>query len=244
LGYQLGNRGHSDQSQNRIGVGPHEQVRIGHDLVMIGQAAVLALAGSIYPLAALIVIGLLTRPDGLRLALICLAGAALAVTLTALAVLWLLATLDLNTDQSRAASGWLYVALGLTLVVIAAVLIRRRGTPHTPPPPRQPGPLAAFLLGIAMYFPGPMYVAAIKTVSDANAGAAMTAVGVAVCVVCVLALAEGPIVFRCVARQRSERALAAYGSFVAEHGRDVLLAAALVVGGYLISRGLYIVWTA
>jgi hypothetical protein len=221
-----------------------EHKRIRHDLAMLVEAAALALVGSIYPLAALIVIGLLARPGGQRLALVFLAGAALAVTVTALVVLWLLATLDLTATRSRAPSGWLYVALGLALVVIAAVLIRRRGQPDTPSTPRQVGLLGAFVLGAVMYVPGPMYVAAVKTVSDADAGDALTALGIVVCVVCVLVLTEGPIVFRFLAPNRSERALVAYGNFVSKHGRDALLAAALVVGGYLISRGAYMVWSA
>jgi len=211
---------------------------------MLAEAAALALAGSIYPLAALIVIGFLTRPGGRRPALVFLGGAAVAVTAVALVELWLLATLDLTENRSRAPSGWLFVGLGLALVVIAVVLIRRRGNADKPTAPREPGLLAAFLLGAVMYLPGPMYIAAVKTVADAGAGAALTAAGVVVCVVSVLVLTEGPIVFQFVAPHRSERALAAYGTFVSKHGRDALLAAALLVGGYLISRGIYMIWSA
>ena len=211
---------------------------------MLAEAAALALAGSIYPLSALVVIGFLTRPGGRRLALVFLAGAALGVTLVALVELWVLATLNISADHSRAPSGWLSIALGLALVVVAGVLIRRRGKTETSSTPRQVGVLGAFLLGGVMYLPGPMYIAAVKTVSDADAGTALTAVGIVVCVVCVLVLTEGPIVFQMVAPHRSERALAAYGKFISEHGRDALLAAALVVGGYLISRGAYMVWSA
>jgi hypothetical protein len=222
----------------------HEHRRIRHDLAMLAQAAVLALAGSIYPLAALIVIGLLSRPRGRPLALVFLAGAALAVTLVAVIELWVLVTLDITANRSRAPSGWLFILLGLALVVIAVVLIGRRGTTDAAPAPRQIGIVGAFLLGAVMYLPGPMYVAAVKTVADAGSSAALTTVGIVVCVVCVLVLTEGPIVFQWVAPRRSERALAAYGRFISQHGRDVLLGAALVVGGYLISRGAYMVWSA
>jgi hypothetical protein len=211
---------------------------------MLAEAAVLALAGSIYPLAALIVIGLLSRPDGRPLALVFLAGAALAVTLVAIVELWVLATLDITANRSRAPSGWLFILLGLSLVVLAVVLIRRRGKTDTPPAQRQLGFVGAFLLGAVMYLPGPMYIAAVKTVADAGASAALTTVGVVVCVVCVLVLTEGPIVFQWLAPRRSERALAAYGRFISQHGRDALLGAALVVGGYLISRGAYMIWSA
>jgi hypothetical protein len=210
---------------------------------MLAQAAVLALAGSIYPLAVLIVIGLLSRPRGRPLALVFLAGAALAVTLVAVIELWVLVTLDITANRSRAPSGWLFILLGLALVVIAVVLIGRRGTTDAAPAPRQIGIVGAFLLGAVMYLPGPMYVAAVKTVADAGSSAALTTVGIVVCVVCVLVLTEGPIVFQWVAPRRSERALAAYGRFISQHGRDVLLGAALVVGGYLISRGAYMVWS-
>ena len=211
---------------------------------MLAQAAVLALAGSIYPLAALIVIGFLSRPDGRPLALVFLAGAAVAVTLVAIVEIWVLTTSNITANHSRAPSGWLSVGIGLVLVVIAAVLIRRRGKADTPSTPPRPGFVGAFLLGAVMYLPGPMYIAGVKTVADAGASVAVTTVGVVVCVVCVLVLTEGPIVFQLVAPRRSQRALAAYGSFVAEHGRDALLAAALVVGGYLISRGIYLIWSA
>jgi hypothetical protein len=221
----------------------HEHRRIRHDLAMLAQAAVLALAGSIYPLAVLIVIGLLSRPRGRPLALVFLAGAALAVTLVAVIELWVLVTLDITANRSRAPSGWLFILLGLALVVIAVVLIGRRGTTDAAPAPRQIGIVGAFLLGAVMYLPGPMYVAAVKTVADAGSSAALTTVGIVVCVVCVLVLTEGPIVFQWVAPRRSERALAAYGRFISQHGRDVLLGAALVVGGYLISRGAYMVWS-
>jgi Sap-like sulfolipid-1-addressing protein len=222
----------------------HEHRRIRHDLAMLAQAAVLALAGSIYPLAALIVIGLLSRPGGRPLALVFLAGAALAVTLVAVIELWVLVTLDITANRSRAPSGWLSILLGLALVVIAVVLIGRRGTTDAAPAPRQIGIVGAFLLGAVMYLPGPMYVAAVKTVADAGSSAALTTVGIVVCVVCVLVLTEGPIVLQWVAPRRSERALAAYGRFISQHGRDALLGAALVVGGYLISRGAYMVWSA
>jgi hypothetical protein len=218
--------------------------RIRHDLAMLAQAAVLALAGSIYPLAALIVIGLLSRPGGRPLALVFLAGAALAVTLVAVVELWVLATLDITANRSRAPSGWLFILLGLALVVVALVLIRRRGKTETSSSPRQVGLLGAFLLGGLMYLPGPMYIAAVKTVADAGASAVLTTVGIVVCVICVLVLTEGPIVFQFVAPRRSERALSAYGKFISQHGRDALLVAALVVGGYLISRGAYMVWSA
>src|SRR5436190_23444967 len=101
---------------------------------MLAEAAVLALAGSIYPLAALIVIGILSRPGGRPLALVFLAGAALAVTLIAVVELRVLATLDITANRSRAPSGWLFIVLGLSLVVLAVVLIRGRGKTGTPPP--------------------------------------------------------------------------------------------------------------
>jgi hypothetical protein len=57
-------------------------------------------------------------------------------------------------------------------------------------------------------------------------------------------LTEGPIVFQLVAPAPLTASPRRIRQFVAKHGRDALLAAALVVGGYLISRGIYLIWSA
>jgi hypothetical protein len=173
----------------------------------------------------------------LRYAFAYVAGAALAEGAGTAVVLISLGAAGF-THQRPTRSGWFYVAIGLLMLVFAALIVvrsRRRsgkgGAADKRDSRLHEGRLAvAFGLGVVMWLPSPTYLAALKEINDTHSGWALTTVYAAVCVILVLWILEIPIILFLIYRETARHHLGTVNGWIKEHGRT-LLAVLTAVGG-------------
>jgi hypothetical protein len=208
----------------------------------------LALAASLYPpaLGAVVALG---RGEDLRPRVFAFVAAAYLTTF-AVGVIILVLLKDLGvTHVSHPAPGaWFDIALGVLLMVLALVLQRRRPTrpSHTSSETATSkidryleSRRLAFVLGIVLYIvPSPIYIALIKSITDANGSDATELLDIAIAVVVMLWLIEVPMLVLLIAPGRAERDLERVNAWFARNGRTVAIVACVGAGAYLIIKGL------
>jgi hypothetical protein len=207
------------------------------------QAISLAVAGSFYPVGLLFVLRFLAATRPIFLAGLYLVGGAIGCLAVSIVELVLLSALPLDPVDDAGPNGAVYIVLGAGLLLIAAVYARRSRQPVTleKKNPGEPSAARAFLTGLIVYSPGLGLIAAIKALFDAQLTAPVLTVGVIVCVVIILWMAEVPILATLISPQRSAPVLRSAGDFVARHGRLITIALAVGVGVYLLVDGALIV---
>jgi Sap, sulfolipid-1-addressing protein len=208
------------------------------------QTLALALGASIYPpaLAALIA---LARGSDFRPRMVAFVIAALSVTYAlGVAMLLLLGELEIARHFERSPSAGIDIALGALLILIAVHLRR------APPKPKQQGSSSkvdrylrsrrlAFTLGIVLYVvPSPIYIGAVKTISDADPSRSGQLLALGVTVVVMLWLIEAPMLLLLVWPQRATAVLEAVNGWFTRHGRVTLELVCLAAGLYLGVEGL------
>jgi cytochrome c biogenesis protein CcdA len=170
----------------------------------------------------------------LRYAFAYLAGAFLAESAASAVVLLGLGAAGF-TRKTPNRSGWFYVAIGLLMLMFAAVIVlRSRRRPKKPEDQDKrihEGRVAvAFGLGVIMWLPSPTYLAALKEINDTHSGWALTTVYAGVAVILVLWILEIPVVLYLLFREPTQRHLGTANGWIKEHGR-ALLAALTAIGG-------------
>lgn len=212
---------------------------------MPAEAISLALAASIYPPAVAAVIAL-GRGTEVRLRVFLLVGAAmLTVFVTGAAMLLVFDELPVSGGHHRTASGTLEIAIGLVLLWLARRLKKKRD--HSPPD-KEPGSSKTdrylesrrlvLVLGLILYvIPSPIYIGAVKAISDASASTSTELAYLAVVVVVMLWMVEVPMVMLLVLPDRSAVALERIHDWFVLHGRTLATALAAGAGVYLILAG-------
>jgi Sap, sulfolipid-1-addressing protein len=172
------------------------------------QALPLALTAAFYPPALLMVVLLLAGTHPRRLVLAYYIGAAILTVGAGLIALALLKQAGVTSQSSRSASGGLDILLGVVLLGLAAWAWRRRAQGPAASPSRAAGSsrwLAewsrrattsqrwAFVLGLAMFLPSPLYLLAVKYVADSGASTSSNVLAVLICAVGVMVFVEIPL---------------------------------------------------
>jgi hypothetical protein len=173
----------------------------------------------------------------LRYAFAFVAGAALASSAGSAAVLIGLAASGF-TRQRPTRSGWFYVAIGVLMLVLAALIVlrtRRRSGKEGADDKRgsriQEGRLAVAVgLGFVMWLPSPTYVAALKEINDTHSGWALTTVYAGVAVIIALWILEIPLIFFLLYRDTARHHLGTANGWIKQYGPK-LLAVLTAVGG-------------
>jgi heme/copper-type cytochrome/quinol oxidase subunit 2 len=149
------------------------------------------------------------------------------------------------TRQRPTRSGWFYVAIGVLMLVFAAVIVLRSRRP------RKDGAadkkdnrlhegrlVVAFGLGVVMWLPSPTYFAALKQINDTHSGWALTTVYAAVAVILVLWILEIPIIFFLLYRETARHHLGTANDWIKQHGRTLLAILTTVGGVAIIIKGI------
>jgi hypothetical protein len=173
----------------------------------LSEALPLALAAAIYPPALLVLLLLTGGPRPRPLVGTYFLGAALVTVGVGLVGLAVADGARLTVQRDHQASAVTYIALGLLLLPVA-VWAAWRG--RHPRPARAGGRAAgrlaewseratssrpwAFVLGLLMYLPSPLYLLAIKAVADSGDASASRVLAVLVCALCVLLFVEVPLI--------------------------------------------------
>jgi hypothetical protein len=203
---------------------------------MPAQALELALAASIYPPALLAIIALGRGPQ-LKSRVVVFVLGALLVTY-ALGVLMLFVLDELGAFD---------LALGVVLIGVAFYLRRKGRGASTAKTPNGPSKIErylesrrlAFVLGLTLYIlPSPIYVAAVKTIADAQLSKSGELLALATTIVVMLWLIEVPMLMLLAVPDRAADLLERTNLWFTEHGRLLAVIVSAGVGAYLIIKGL------
>jgi Sap, sulfolipid-1-addressing protein len=217
---------------------------------MPAQALELALAASIYPPAVVAIIAL-GRGQQLKSRVVLFVLGALVVTY-ALGVLMLFVLNELGATGPHhwTPGGAFDLLLGVVLIGLAVHLRRKRpDTSNAPDTTTPTGPSKierylesrrlAFLLGVTLYvIPSPIYIAAVKTIADAQLSTSSELLSLAVIVVVMLWLIEVPMLMLLVVPGRASGLLERANLWFVEHGRLLAVIVSAGAGLYLAIKGL------
>jgi hypothetical protein len=192
------------------------------------------------------------RRPRLMFACFLIGGMGLALTIGLLDVFVVHA--DAIQAQGSASAG-LDLALGVPLLAVGILLatgrLHGRRKPHTPaadgPPPTKDGWAErilheprfglAVVIGALVGTPGASYVVALHSLVTGNSSTAVQALGVIGFVVLEFALVIIPFVFLAARPEATQRALQRFKDWLTSHARQLLAAAALLAGGYMVISG-------
>lgn len=215
----------------------------------LSQAVPLALAAAVYP-PAIIVCGLLLTGDRPRVLITSYFLGAAAITVSVgIAGLAVLQGTGISATSSRTTSAAADIAVGVVLLGAAAWAWPRRHREAAPKDDAGPGRVArlsqralanarwAFALGIVMYLPSPLYLAAIKQIADTGGVTGGNVVAILICAACVLLFVEIPLVLLFLVPDGLEERLDRLQAAIARNGWAVAAGLAALAGVYLVVRG-------
>jgi hypothetical protein len=203
----------------------------------------MALLAGLWPVGLAVILTYLDRAPPLRHAWAHLAGAVVVEAIATVVVLVSLSTSGATPRQHTARSAGVTLTLGLLALAFAVVVWRwrpRKRTVRRPRPAAGPatGPRAAFLLGLLMWLPSPVYLAALKKISDAGAGVVTTTISSAIALVLLLWILELPIALYLMSPVTAQPRLHAVSGWLSGHGRVLVAAVAAGLGLVLTVEGL------
>jgi threonine/homoserine/homoserine lactone efflux protein len=208
----------------------------------LAAAIPLALLATLSPTSVAVVIWYLGLESPRRLATAYLGGAFLITALVAVATLLLLQGTQTVPHHHPTPSGGVDIVLGMGLLATAVALARhkpkQRANEKTKE--RRHDPKGAFVLGVLMWTPSLAYLAALKLVSDANAGTASTLVASLVIIACVLLVIEVPIAFYFFYPDRTRVKLEAFHEWLHRHGRTILTWGLAAGGVFMVVHGIVV----
>ncbi len=230
---------------------------------LLAQVFVLSLASMFNPslLAALTVMMLLPNPR--RLMVGYLIGAYLTSITVGLVVVFSLHGSSATSAAQNTIGPGLDILFGLLLLTVAVVLAtgrdqplqeRRRkkkeaklkakqeaGKPTESLPLRLLGkgdPRVAFAVGMILSFPGASYLTALDKIAKDNPGTTQTVLLVVAFCLIELLLLEVPLLGFVFAPDQTADRVAGFRSWMARKGRTVVVVGAILIGGWLVIKGL------
>jgi hypothetical protein len=216
------------------------------------QALELALAASIYPPAVVAVIALGRGPQLRSRVFLFVLGAVLVTFALGVLMSLVLDELGATGPHHWTPGGAFDLALGVALIGLAVYLRRKRpeqadadttGTETVSGPSKIERYLEsrrlAFVLGVTLYvLPSPIYVAAVKTIADAQLSTSSELLALAVTVAVMLWLIEVPMLMLLAMPDRASGALERANLWFTENGRLLGVLVSAGVGIYLAIKGL------
>jgi hypothetical protein len=217
----------------------------------LSEAVPLALSAAFYPPAILVLILLLASDHPRRLVYSYFAGAALIVVSVGVVFLGVLAGSGATTQDSSSASAGVEIALGVLLVALSIWAWARRDRPPAEPDENaEASRLAqwshrattsarwAFVLGIVMYLPSPLYLAAIKAIADSGDSTASQLTAVLICAACVMLFVEIPAIALLLRPDGLQKRLEHMRDWLGRNGWRLLAVLALIAGIYALAKGI------
>jgi hypothetical protein len=208
----------------------------------------LALAASIYPPAAAAVIALGRGTEVRSRVFAFVFAAAVTTYVTGALVLLVLEELGATGTHHLTPSAGIDLVLGALLILLAAHLHRSRPQASTNSAnPSGPSKIArylesrrlAFVLGITLYIlPSPIYLAAVKTIADAELSTRGELLALVATVAVMLWLIELPMLILLAAPDRASSELERINAWFSGHGRLLAVVVSAGAGVYLVVIGL------
>ena len=211
---------------------------------MLAQAASLALLAAISPTALLILAVYLGAAEPRRTAAYYLAGAIVMSVITAAIAVVVIRAAGLNLQRSHTPRYGLRLGLGVLALAGAVVMSRRKPAPAGTAQgglvsrlAAEPSPRIAFLAGLLIFAPGVTVIAAVQVIATAQAGLALTTVGVAVVVVISVMIVWLPLAAYLAAPTFTASKLKALNGWLRLRGRAIAIAVMTIAGAVLVLNG-------
>jgi hypothetical protein len=212
------------------------------------QAAGLALLASLSPTALLVAAVYLGSARPRLTAVIYLTGAVIMSLVMGVVLLVILRSANLSRPADYTPRYELRLALGILLLVAAAVVARRPSRPPDPDGAKRgmvdrlvanPAPVSAFLVGILVFAPGVTFLAALQVIATAQASPDMTALALLIVVVINVLLVWLPILLYLAAPGVTTRYLMAFNNWLRTHARAILCVIMALAGVIMVANGIY-----
>jgi sulfite exporter TauE/SafE len=213
------------------------------------EILLLAVASAFWPTLILLVVVALRLDHPIRILVFFVAGALLTTISIGLAIVFALDGTTAASDSNRSVSAGIYLVAGLLSLLAAGALWRIGRRPPKPESRRTKPSLAersvergapvAFAAGVVLnVIPGTFPFVALVDIARLDVGNAAKVAAVVGFYVIMLAFAEVPIVAYLLAPKRTITATNAFNDWLSRNGRRVAAGALVVVGLYLVVRGL------
>jgi hypothetical protein len=213
----------------------------------------LAVSAGVYPPALLVLLLLLTgeHPRGLVLAYY--AGAAILTVGAGLIVFAVLKATGVNDQSSTTASGSFDIVLGVLLLALSVWAWRRRARDpgETPEDAGETGGRIAawsrrattshkwaFVLGLVMFLPSPLYILAVKDIADSHTSTPSDVFAVLICAIAVMLFVEIPLVALFVRPAGVAAGIERFHDWLRRNGWTLAAVLCLLAGIYGIVKGI------
>ncbi|WP_166459853.1 GAP family protein [Amycolatopsis pithecellobii] len=206
---------------------------------MLAEALPAALGAAISPPALLFIAFLLANPRPRSRALIFLTGAVLITLGVGFVVVLALQGSGLESRQHRTVPPWIDLSLGIVLVAFAVVVRFRppRG-PKAAKQRRELGLIGLLGVGVVMYTPSPLYLASLHAIAKAHERVLVAVLSVVLVAAIYMLVIEIPIIAHVIWPDATIRVITAVNTWLAEHGRTIIVLVSAGFGAYLIGSGI------
>jgi Sap, sulfolipid-1-addressing protein len=213
----------------------------------------LAFAAAVYPPLLAGIIILLARDKPVAMLAAFMAGGMLVTFVLGLLIVFVLGDWLSNRSQNST-SPIVDIVIGVLSLVGAFVLHQRirerqRGVVRAAKKPKdgpsrtqvmlnEGTPWAAFAAGLILNLPGIWYLDALKDIADSNPSTATVIVDILIFIVIMFSLAELPLIGYMVAPEATQLRVASFQAWMSRNGRTVGMWAAVLIGLYLLIKGI------
>jgi Sap-like sulfolipid-1-addressing protein len=206
---------------------------------MLSEAVPAAFAASIYPQVLLFVAFLLVHPHPRRRALIFLAGAVVITFGVGFLGVLVLQASGAESPGHRTVPPWIDLALGILLVAFAVVVyVRPPRGPRAATKRRELGVIGLLGVGVLMYTPSPLYLVSLHDIAKAHAKLLVTVLSIILVAVIYMLMIELPIIAHAIWPDTTVRWVTAVNTWLAQHGRAIVIIVAVGFGAYLIASSI------
>jgi hypothetical protein len=217
----------------------------------------MACASAIYPSLLAAVVLIMGQPSPRRLLSAYLAGALLVSIGTGLIIVFVLDASEVASGSGDRFGPGVDVAIGAVALLLFWVLLTdrdrrlraRRASSKTERSDDGRDPWSrrilsreslklTFILGMALSFPGALYLVALKDIAESDIGTGKSILLIVAYNLIMFALAEIPLVAYALRPERTRETVNTANAWLGSHSRQVAMGLCAAAGGILLARGL------
>ena len=202
---------------------------------MLAQAAGFALLAAVSPTALLVMAVFLGSASPRVTAGMYVAGAVIMTVVMAVAVLLVLRSVGLSQPREHTPRYALRLGLGVVALAAADGKARRPGLVTRLTATPRPG--TAFLLGLLLFAPSAMFIAAVQVIATADARLLVTVLALVVVVAITVLIVWLPLLAYLAFPDATTRTLRTANEWLRAHGKTLLAGALWVAGALLVVNG-------
>jgi Sap-like sulfolipid-1-addressing protein len=206
---------------------------------MLSEAIPAAFGAALYPPGLLFVAFLLVNPQPRKRALVFITGAVVATLGFGFALVFILqATGVERSPHHRTVPAWIDLGIGILLLGSAIyVWFRPPRGPKAAKERRELGLIGLLVIGLLMYTPSPLYLAALHSIAKAHESVLFTILSVVLVAAIYMLVIEIPVVAHAIWPEPTIRVVTGVNAWLGRYGRTIVVLAAGAFGLYLVISG-------